>query len=253
VEINVIIFSKDRAMQLDALLRSIHKYAPVYNHQISVIYTCTEGFHQLSYDDLSERNTGCRWLRESGSAGSFKELLLVAMDPIVKMTTMLVDDDLFYRPLPAFSVGPGVAYAPRLGLNCTYCYNTGGQQAVPTKLWRDVGGEGNLDFDCTLCLDGHVYLTSDLLPHFRAAQYSNPNEIEEVLSGTIRPRLTFAEHSCLVGIPHNVVNGRSNKNAGGSAAALCGMYLAGMRIDIDSMGFDVRGVHQEIPYVFTGR
>ena len=236
-------------MQLDALLRSIGRYAPQYG-KVKIIYKCTSDLHRRAYEILRQEAVGHLWIEEGDD---FKQNVLDAMNSVMRMVTFLVDDDLFYRLLPEFDVSPNVAYAPRLGRNCTRCYNANDRsQEVPTHLWRQVGGEGNLDFDCTLSLDGHVYLLSDVLSYFREMEYANPSQIEEFMRSRIRPHLTFAEHSCLVGIPHNVVaDWKGNRSMDGSAEELCRMYLEGQRIDLDAMDFsNVNSVHQDIPYAF---
>lgn len=250
-DITVIIFSKDRAMQLDGLLRSIVKYAPQYRSNLRVVYRTSYPESEKAYNILRSDWPCAAFLNEE--FGGFKASTLCALDSGCHLTMMLVDDDLFYRPLPWFTVEPGTAYAPRLGYNCTVCYNGGGKpQKVPTKLWREVGGEGDLDFDCTLCLDGHVYLTEEILPYFQKANYSNPNEIEVELSGSIRPVLKFSEHSCLVGVPHNVVSVyNTNRQGGEDPVELNRLFLAGKHMDLDAMDFgDIVGVHQIVPYKF---
>lgn len=111
--------------------------------------------------------------------------------------------------------------------------------------------EGEYDFDCTFSLDGHIYRTEEIWPHIERVGFSTPNELEDRL-WPVRFQLQYAEHSCLVGIPHNRVQDQyPNKNAGGSAKKLNARFLAGDRIDLEAMDFsNVIGVHQEIPYRF---
>ncbi len=249
---NVVAFSMNRAMQLDAFLRSMRRFAPHYYRSVKIMAKYDAGDHRRSLDILRARHPGCLWMEHSPGLDDFQALLLQAIAPKVPRTTMLVDDDLFFRMLPEFELPPGTAYAPRLGYNCTYSYNGGGgAQRVPTRLWRDPGGEGDLDFDCTMSVDGHVYHTDYLLPFLESVHYSTPNQLEENLCQTVRPRLAFAEHSCLVGVPNNVVQtGYPNRHMGGSPDDLCRLFLDGFRIALDRMTFDVRSVHEPLSYVF---
>ena len=120
---------------------------------------------------------------------------------------------------------------------------------VVIELGAHRGGE--LDFDCTMSVDGHVYRTDEILPWLQSTPFMYPPEIEAMLWDKVRPRLLYAEHSCLVGIPHNRISPYPNPHEGGSVVELNNRLLSGERIDLDSMDFsDVRGVHQPIPYVW---
>jgi hypothetical protein len=189
------------------------------------------------------------WIGQSEFRSQVIAYVATSDAPLVQF---LVDDDIFFGPLPDFEIARGEAYAPRLGWNCTHCWNANRPQKVPTKLFRDPGGEGNLDFDCTWSMDGHVYWREDVLPFLKSYKFANPNDIEYDLSSIIRPRLRFAEHSCLVGIPNNVVSvSTGNRSMQRSAKDLNELFLDGYRIDLDTMDFsDVRSVHQDIEYRF---
>jgi hypothetical protein len=238
---NVIIFSRDRAMQLDALLQSIDKNAPIlFSQNLQALIKTTHvaymnGYRRLAYE-WPNLDTTFRFR-------DLKYHLLNAVDPKQEFTMLLVDDAVFYRQLPPWDILPGVIYAPRLGKNCTMCYNAGG---VPQA-------EGELDFKTIVSIDGHVYRTSELLPKLQGIEITVPNDIEARVPAD-GWKLRYADHSCLVGIPYNrVCEGYGSREmvGGNSAWDLNRWYLSGQRIDIDKMDFsDVRSCHQDIPYVF---
>lgn len=249
--IYTLIFSRDRAMQLDLLLYSMSKFAPQL-HPVRVLYRASnkefeEGYYRLRCNwknvgwipetDFNAQLLGCLRECQAGRMGEDSDYL----EPYPYIS-FLVDDDVFYRPLPPdWMPSPGEAYAPRLGNNCTYCFN----------LSRPMNQQEG-DFRCTMSLDGHIYLADEILPTItQHAPYCHPNNIEDKLWDKISPRLRYAEQSCLVGIPHNRVGTHPNPNGGGSVVHLNDRFLQGERIVLEDMDFsNVHGVHQIIPYVF---
>src|SRR5690348_13615864 len=191
--IQTIVFSKDRACQLDALLASMRANSPQM-WPPKILWKATNSSYREGYSLCIQDHPECTWVEES----HFKSNLMNMFKCEPPLSAFLVDDDLFYRPLPGFSVEQGTAYAPRLGRNCTHCWNANKPQQLPKGLVRESLTDGDLDFDCTCSLDGHVYLTREIWRMFAKARYRNPNEIEGALYDKIRPRLKFAEHSCLV-------------------------------------------------------
>jgi hypothetical protein len=260
LSVNSIVFSKDRAMQLDACLRSIELWAP-YTGPISVIYQTTSDLFATGYQllDLSER---VRLIRQSDD---FRNDVMAALDPTGNYTVFHTDDDLFFRGPPAVPILPAGAatFSLRLGENTTYCYPFRRPQPLPATV-----GKGPViawdwtrakdDFSYPMSLDGHILPTSLLLRMLTRARFSNPNELEDALH--VRryqaPSVMLAvRESCLVANPANIVSPTHRNRAGGdpslSPPALNARFLAGDRIDVEAMDFsNVQGAHQEIPFVF---
>ena len=233
-KVNLIAFSKDRACQLDAALHSALKHAP-WMWPPKILYASSSPEYEQAYRMTATTwNVGLEWQIP------LKEKILAAIDPDVPLTAFMVDDALFFRDFPEVCPPAGRAFAPRLGKNCTYCYAVD----KPQK-------EGELDFAYFFSIDCTVYRTKDLLPRIEAADFSTPNQFEDVLSRGAPISLDYAEHSSLVGIPHNKVGEYANRHGGGSNKELNDKYVCGARIDPDRMDFsNVIGSHQEIPYVW---
>ena len=234
---NVIIFSMNRAAQLDLLLTSIKQYAP-WMWPPTILYRSTSDLFDVGYSILAdEHQIGLMYQLP------LKEKLLAAIDRLVPFTTMLCDDSVFFRALPEIPwLQPETAYATHLGKNCTYSYPVN----KPQK-------EGELDFLTSWGIDGHIYRTDDLTACLHAVEFSTPNKLEEAMGQAARPlKLLYADHSSMVTIPANVVQHEfPNRSAGGSVGELNGRYLAGERLDLDAMDFsNVIGGHQEIPFVW---
>ena len=240
-QINTIIFSMNRAAQLDLLLQSIKRFAP-WMWPPTILHRCTSdqfaaGYALLTYDHHIE----VTWQLP------LKEKLLAAIDPAVRLTTLLVDDSVFYRRcgfLPN-QLGEREAFALHLGRNCTYCYPFGRAQK-----------EGESDFLTAWTVDGNIYLTEDLLACLHAVEFTTPNNLEDAMGRAARPmKLLYAEHGCMVTIPANVVQHEyANRSGGGSPEELNTRYLAGERLDLDTMDFsNVTAWHQEIPFAWKAK
>jgi hypothetical protein len=260
VTVNCVVFSKDRAMQLDACLRSIMRYAP-YDGPILVIYKASSEQFAQAYRSLDSTD-GVRLVPESES---FHRDAVQAIDPGHNYTVFHTDDDVFFRAPPAAPLLPDgcAAFSLRLGENTTYCYSLNRTQAVPPTVgeglfiaWDWTRAQG--DFAYPLSLDGHILATPLLLKILARMRFSNPNELERELNFRrhLAPPLMLAfRKSCLVSLPANVVSethrNRSGEHPENSPEALNARFLAGERIDLDAMDFsDVQAAHQEVPLIF---
>jgi hypothetical protein len=259
--INCVIFSKDRAMQLDACLRSIERLGP-YAGPIAVVWKATtpefgEGYRLL---DLGRR------VRLIPQSDDFRRDVMGTLDPNSEHTVFHTDDDVFFRRSPAAPIlsDEFAAFSFRLGHNTTYCYTLGRAQVVPGQAvdgpviaWDWTRAKD--DFSYPMSLDGHVFQTRLLLRMLRRARFDNPNQLEEELHlrRYLAPHtmLSFRE-SCLVSIPANVVSpthrNRASDDAELSPEVLNARYLVGERIDLERMNFSgITSAHQEVPFAFA--
>lgn len=260
--ITAVVFSRDRAMQIDLLLRSLPKELfPVY-----VIWRATSEDHDAAYGICaSEQAERAAFYTESeGGLVWLARDLLDAAD----LACFLTDDSVFYRQphLPDHLPYGVLCHSFRLGLNTTVCYPHNRTQKVPAVKavdgvigwhWQQADG----DFAYPGSLDGHVFRASHLRRALMTVRAdANPNQIEDHLNRWVGARLsgefplmTAEMQSSLVGIPTNrVTETHENRvGAGPSPDELCERYLSGERIALDRMDFaDVRGAHQEITLEF---
>jgi hypothetical protein len=203
-KINVIIFTKDRAAQLDALLSSIQKNAS-WLWPPTILYAASNEDFERGYRLIEDKyNIKLIWQLP------LKEKVLEAIDPSVSLTTWLVDDDIFYRTFDEITEVPyNTTFSPRLGKNSTYSYVVDKQQH-----------EGELDFLYYFSIDGHIYRTEEIVPRVQIASFNTPNEFEDMLSRIVPMNILYNSHSCLVGIPHNRVGEYDNRHEGGSVKEL---------------------------------
>lgn len=258
--VNCVVFSKDRAMQLDACLRSIERFAP-YGGPIVVINRATTSEFVDGYRSL-DLGSNARLVAQSDD---FQRDVIDVIDPAIEYTVFHTDDDVFFRRPAAFPLLPDrfAAFSLRLGENTTYCYAHNRAQPVPPvsvhghfMAWNWTRARD--DFSYPMSLDGHILRTHSLLRMLSRARFTNPNQLEAELHlrrYLAPPAMLSFRESCLVSMPINVVSSTHSNRAGQDSRllphALNAHFLAGARIAADAMDFStVRATHQEIPLVF---
>lgn len=256
--VEAIVFSCNRAQQLDAFLQTCDLYARALLQSMSVVYRATDADFERAYDRLAAELPHVRWVREQ----DFREdvLTLVGDRPYSVFQT---DDDLYYAPVDSFVVGGDIAcFAFRLGFNTTYCYPLDFEEQVTPHLverdwiawrWRE---HGRGAFGYPLALNGHVFASSDVARWLGESDFANPNELEVALQAfrdELPPLMASFTESRLVNVPANLVNTTfANRNAGTyDTRDLNERFLRGERIDVAAMDFSrVHAAHEEFDYVF---
>jgi hypothetical protein len=262
--IAAIVFSRDRAMQLDLLLTSLERNGAEFFGPVHVLWKGTLPEFREAYKTCAREHPKVWLVPESDLVAQTRYLLHAA-----EFATFLTDDSVLYRllPFPPFPLTASLCFSLRLGLNTCWCYPHSREQRVPRLSqksglsWKWASGDG--DFGYPGSLDGHVFRGEILRGVLAAApDQANPNRIEEHLVSTLakrEPREPFMDayqESCLVGIPVNRVNATTPNRNGEvysyDVAELNRRYLAGERIDLSALDFsDVRGAHQEIELRFV--
>jgi hypothetical protein len=96
--VHILIFSKDRACQLDSLLRSLAEHFRVPVAGVTVLYACSGERYREGYREVEAQEivSGIRWHPEGDFAADFRSIVGEIGDRELLM--MLVDDDILYRP-----------------------------------------------------------------------------------------------------------------------------------------------------------
>lgn len=271
-----VVFSRNRAMQLHALLESIVEYAPTLYSEIVVVYRADGPEFELGYLDLHRA-----WL--SGpldvefwrQTDSFRDDLIEAVE-FCEFIGFHCDDDVFYRPQPEYpTFSDNVIVSLRLGRNTIYCHPLDQSQSHPMKIALTAGGFGaswrwadaELDFGYPFSLDGHIFpgeLVNDLIELL--PEIASPNDFEHRAVTLMKdnaetsawPYMGSFNHSIVVSNPVNRVNDGFPNPCDGrpewSAETLNERWLAGERIDLAAMDFTgIVGAHQVVPLRFGGR
>jgi hypothetical protein len=149
-DVTTLIFSKDRAYQLDALLRSMYFYRTCLSYSLPntvVLYKATTAQDVEQYNTL--KNTyPIDFMEEQ----DFTEQLIsqIMLRPYIMF---LVDDTLFYHPYSVSDVKcylelqkEAIGFSFRLGANTSYCYMKNRLQPVPEQY---KGLDMEKDFFCS--------------------------------------------------------------------------------------------------------
>jgi len=280
-----IVFSKDRALQLDLTLNSIK--AHTLEPDINVIYTVSKE-HVESYDMLMSEHQDVTFIRQSHS---IFEDILNAVTSASDYVCFFTDDNIMYQKLSITEEDIRLSneyeiacISLRLGKNTTMRdYGDGilRQDSLPNQasalgnmiVWNrttlPVGGY----WSYPLSVDGHIFKASDMkkfveelcvlnkhydnygvIPRAKYAWNQTPNEFEAKLQMyffALSPLMACPEHSCVVNSPNNRVQDQI-KNRNGDKYNYVPLDLRdefqdGKRLSLKNINFEgIVCPHQEL-------
>ena len=261
---NAIIFSKDRACQLELLLRSMQELAPVFLKHVAIIYRVSSDSFLEGYRKLQDQWPRLRWMLENKS---FKEMVIDAVDETPPHTLFFVDDLVFRkkwdgsqsRGYQSFCANSKVlCYSLRISKHLTFCHPKNAKEYSPVfsgNCWSWAGCTPTYAYP--MSVDGHIFRTGEILVDLVNLDYENPNSLEGILvqRSWLRgrcPLMSCDKESTIFGIPANLVNTvYKNRSMGGSAEELNQRWLDGERIALEPLiGYPNKAVHEEVEYTF---
>lgn len=257
MNINVIIFSKNRAAQLELFIRSMKKFFKDFSsNEIKILYKTSNSFFEEGYEKLKKIHSDDNiiYFKESEN---FKNSLIQLFDKNQKHTVFFVDDNVFKEPFSFnddefkhFDINDDIlCLSLRLHPRLTYCYPASIDMKTPNFLndknvflWRGLYG----DYGYPLSLDGHIYKTSNIIFYILTL------ESQMASSPVLIPKMMCYNKSIIINNPINKVQ-NFNNNIHGSITVeyLNGQFLEGKIIDLTPFeGFENRSCHQEIQINF---
>ena len=280
--ITSIVFSKNRACQLDLFLLSVEKNFKDTD-EIFVIYQHTDDLFQKAYDILIERfskNNQIQFIPESNFQ---KDTINACEKAKNKYIAFFVDDDIMYRPISiggllekAFSLDMACV-SLRLGGNITvqdfYAAfvdkESAGSSPKQPRIHDVISGNNEDDlfvwnwsslyrhhtnFGYPFSVDGHIYTKEDTLPIVQRYEYHTPNALEGRFTGSLKRNMSCLGTSSVVNTPLNLVGSSQNRAGeqfGMSLEELNNKYIEGFRISLEDMDFsNIVSCHQELPITF---
>ena len=264
-----IIFSKDRAMQLNATIESFLLHCTDNdNVDLNILYNTSTKLYTNQYDQLKSRFPEINFIRETDFR--HQTLSLIEKNEYV---LFLVDDNIFVKPFSIQNTiyflqkeGDAIGFSLRLGKNTTYCYPLSSQQRIPA--FMEVG-EGILkycwlneqhDFGYPLEVSSSVYRSKDMLRLLSRLDFTNPNTLEGTMASNkyfepnLRHLLTFDESVTFcnpVNIVQNVTNNKFGKLNNYTSKELADYFSQGKLIDVEKyIGFTPNASHQEMELYF---
>jgi len=255
--IHLIVFSKDRAFQLEALLRSIKQNCDIFK-TIDVVYTYSNNEFKKGYDILQQNNKNANFIKEK----NFKQDVINSIKKSAsELLCFLVDDCIAYRkagqtnPLCFELLGDEVCFSLRLGDNCI---NSPLQKTSFDFLngfsfnWR----EQTKNFNYPFSTDGHIFEKDCLFDFIGKINFANANKLEIGLNSffkTANPKMCCFNKSVIVSLPVNKVSDTSSCSSGVTfdypTEELNGFFINDKRMDFDNMDFSkVNDCHNEIKF-----
>lgn len=262
--IKLLVWSKDRACQLDFLLRSIDKFSPNTFDTI-VIYKASNEKYEEAYQKLTVNK-----VRESDSA-NFRKLTLDAIrQSKEKWLGVSTDDTVVYLPFVISEKDlDGIdVFSLRCGLNTVVQDPHKQTYQPPLHNYIDEGNTISWDFTkyhphdnygYPFGLDMHLYRRDKFLALISSFDWKNTNELETGLFHRkmhILPVIRSFKQSVAFNVPVNNMSGATvaGKFYANSIESLNDLFLQGQRISMNSLNnVIVSGAHQEIKYVFEGQ
>lgn len=247
-----IVFSKDRALQLHALLSSY--FACTKNPaRLHVLYKTSSDRHSRSYKELRElfRDSDIAFIPEASFREDLERLiaginaawLFFMTDDGIFIDSYDMNDLLFVDPLKV---------VPTLikGLDLTYCFIQDKQQSLPefiqpagtplpanVKCWEWGQAQRGSDWAYPLSLDVSFYDKYEMQALIENISYEGPNSLENALHENYAPVFLQRKGLCFakakyVNVTCNVVNNEhKNRHTGlHSIAELLERWEAGERI-----------------------
>jgi len=274
--LNVIIFSKDRAAQLDALLRSIRERVEGWEKRSiwSVIFASSTPEFADGYEIVrgEHRSGALEFIDETSRRDGFRSIVIETMQRQHQANgapwcMFLVDDLVFKTPWPLDGGKPMqrlradprvLCVSLRMCPRYDYCYPLNRRMKPPVMTlfgrwsWRNASG----DWGYPMSLDGHIFRYNDIFPLVQQIEFKNPNTFENKLSQNCiatRPLMTCYSESVVVNLPVNRVQNeygnRAGEKYGVSADQLNASFLAGKRVSLAPIYSlkENRSCHHELP------
>jgi hypothetical protein len=255
--IDIIIFSKDRACQLDALLRSIDNKFEI-DHTITVLYKYSNENFRLGYNKLIDKFTQIKFVNET----IFRENLFKVLKTCNnKLISFLVDDIIMTETLDEinfindfYNNNDILSISLRLGKNTNYCYAMNIPMEIPNLAnniwsWHQYMCRG--DWGYPMSVDGNIYRKDEFIKYIQNISFEHPCKMEAHMTGNPinKPLMMCFNKSKLINVPLNRVVSWNNRcmNSDLTAEKLNELYLSGKQINIEKIfGINNNSCHYEV-------
>ncbi|MFZ4770695.1 MAG: hypothetical protein ACOYLO_11000 [Ferruginibacter sp.] len=245
-----IVFSKDRAMQLHALLSSYFYYTKNYG-PLTILYTYSDANHERSYNMLQEemKHFPVTFIKETDFAGQLIEVinqadadrLFFLTDDGIFIDHYDLNDSLYFDPVKHI-------FSLRLGADLDFCYSYNIPQKIPSfhemkkegapfYCWNWDSMTGSPDWIYPLSVDATVFFKKEMEMLLNQLEFKNPNSLEYQMQQyndlfLCRTGVCYAKVK-YVNVPCNIVQSEFENISTGafSTGELLHHFLAGKRID----------------------
>jgi len=243
--LDLLILSKDRACQLDALLRSIRAFLTI-PHRIHILYTSSNLAFERGYDLVRRWHPGIHWVDEEGTFRlSYLRLLEYIASGPGRYLMPVMDDMIFIRPFTAQPLlhlldrdEEVLAVSLRLGENVTYCYVRNIDTTPPDFsnghrwAWK-TASSGYWNYP--MSVDANIYRTAEMAQYLPTIPFEKAETVEASMAGhpIDRPHMVCEATPTVLNLAVNQVQHTyENRHGGVTPEALNRAFLSGFAMDL---------------------
>lgn len=269
---NCLIFSKDRAMQLDLLLRSIKDNFPEIN-KIHILWKASDNFYLSGYTKLIKKNLSNKnytWYKEVDFKFTVKKIVGNFFDQ--KYSLCFADDDViinkpsFDNILKAFD-DTVININLKMNPNINYCHSASINLDKP----KFIENQDFLKWDWTKCnsngdwgypqpINSVIYSTDYFSKLIEKLEFIYPNNLEDAMNNnrnSSKPYMLSFLNTISLNIPNNITQNRHtphSNNKSFTIESLNKKFLADYIIDTENLyNYENKAVHCEVDYDFIKR
>lgn len=247
--IDCLIFTKDRACQLDLLLRSIEENFPELG-ALNIIYSASSVDFLSGYQILMSRFPDHNWI---GETNLIKDIKTVVGTFSADFSMAFVDDELIVRKhdisqlLDILRTNELVHCASlRLGKNVDFTYTANIPSPPPPFIkkegheiygWKWAEQNPNADWGYPSCINSHIYRTELFKGLILKNDFKNVNDLEGMFNRArhhFKPLMICFGEPMTLNVANNLVQSGTNRHSNKreyTVEALNDRFLSGYRID----------------------
>ena len=270
-DIDIIVWTKDRACQADLLLRSIKDNLKYYS-KVYFRYDYSTDAYKKGYEKIIAKDYGLNieFIERTDFEKDTKDILNNRVN--TKYCVFLCDDDVFIIPAELddilnFYSDDVAAVSMRMGDNITYCYGTKKDSPLPKFYpcegnflkWKWQEADPTTDWGYPGAVNIHIYRTQWYRDMIKDFTFDNPNELEFLFNTNrdkFAPYIISFKRGRILNIPVNQVQTVCPTNPYGirfsyAKEDLNSRWLNGEMIDTKNIyGYKSIGVNEELPLYF---
>lgn len=264
--IKLIIYSRDRAAQLDLLLRSIKQYAGNI-FSTDIIWNYSDRRYEEGYEKIIAENPDSVFYYQY-TKEEFRDITLDILDCNEEHVCFSTDDEVIVKPIDKLKLFNNLPkfdnhiFSLRLGFNTIEQDIHRGTKQPPLNIYVERDGvltwpinfyHPHHNYGYFGSLDMTIYRTSLLNRILPKINFKNTNELEGGMT-QFRDECSYMSsfsESVAVNLPVNNLSGYTlvNEKFAYTNEELNEKYLAGYEIDLCSISqTPIVGSHQQIPY-----
>jgi hypothetical protein len=268
-----VMFSKDRPLQLNALISS-YKFFIKDAPKISITYGSSNERFKKSYLEVLERHRDIIEHIDYREDHQFQQSFLSIVDKVkTKSIFFLVDDNIFTREITISELANYdlASHIPSLRMHekLEWCYNRFVRQKLPPfydDLTQDkthfswLYSEGECDWNYPLSLDGHIFDTEEMKIILHHIEFNSPNSLElgmQLFNDTFKKRKGVSfKKPVIVNVPCNRIQDEIDNPYAQTyhQDELLEKWEQGLEIDFKKISHLInKSAHQSIKFDFISR